>query len=168
MSPVLRQKDVSRFWPKVRKTRTCWLWVAGLFPNGYGQFTLSGNPIGAHRFSWMVANDSSIPSDRQVLHSCDNKACVNPDHLFLGTPLDNMLDKIAKGRGGNSAAILPAKGEDNGNAKLTEEEVRYIRQCGKIGTRHSPGNCGELARQFGVSWNQISMIIRRKNWGWLK
>lgn len=86
-----------RFWSKVDKSGDCWEWTASRFSNGYGQFTFGGYPIGAHRVAFEETK-GLIPTGLVVMHSCDNRGCVNPAHLSLGTPLDNALDKVAKGR----------------------------------------------------------------------
>ncbi len=87
-----------RFWPKVEKTGTCWVWQGATDSHGYGQ--IHEEPRGhsqAHRVSWELAY-GPIPEGLDVLHCCDNPPCVRPTHLFLGTQLDNNLDAINKGR----------------------------------------------------------------------
>ena len=92
------EKVLERFWPKVRKTDECWEWIAGTRgKTGYGSFKIDGEVIDTHRVSWMI-HFGPIPEDKFVLHKCDNRKCVRPDHLFLGTQLDNVRDMISKGR----------------------------------------------------------------------
>ncbi len=116
---------------------------------GYGRaYIESQKSDGAHRVAWMFAN-GSIPEGLWVLHRCDNKICVNPDHLFLGTNQDNIADKVSKGR--------QSKGETHGHAKLSAEEVRSIRERFALGGISQ----ADLAREFGVRSGTISRIITR-------
>ena len=97
-----RKPIAERFWPKVERTADCWLWKGGTSSAGYGQMVIEGKPVRAHRISWELTH-GSIPrwtgfSDLCVLHKCDNKICVNPFHLFLGTQADNMRDRGEKNR----------------------------------------------------------------------
>ena len=88
---------VDRFWSKVNKTDTCWLWVGGKLYTGQGQFSTPNGTVLAHRFSYELIN-GKIPDKIKVLHKCDVSFCVNPDHLFLGTDTDNMQDALYKER----------------------------------------------------------------------
>lgn len=89
-----------RFWAKVKKTDYCWIWQGKATcgkSRKYGQFSIKNKSVEVHRFSWQLAN-GPIPKGMNILHKCDNPICVNPDHLFIGTNLDNIKDKMAKGR----------------------------------------------------------------------
>ena len=88
----------ARFWERFNKTNTCWLWNRPLQQTGYGQIFSEGRPIAAHRLSWQL-HFGAIPEGMSVCHTCDVKHCVNPSHLFLGSPKDNTHDMIKKGRG---------------------------------------------------------------------
>lgn len=119
---------IQRFWDNVDKKGDddCWKWLGRKDRDGYGMisciYTKPTN-IGAHRFSWMVYNKTREYPKQLVLHTCDNPFCVNPHHLFLGTPADNMKDMVKKGRS--------LKGEKQNLAKLTEEHTWYIRLFSK-------------------------------------
>lgn len=130
--------------------------------SGYGRV----NDIYAHRFVWELVN-GPIQAGMHVLHKCDNPPCVNPRHLFLGTPHDNQADKIAKGRANDAAKARP--GKYNGNSKLTDEAVRDIRRrvvIGKAGGHNGcyRGNTRDIAKEYGVSEGLIWAIGRRRVW----
>jgi hypothetical protein len=147
--PPKAKPIAERFWPKVNKTASCWLWAAARNRDGYG--SLGG--VLAHRVSWEVAR-GPVPDGALVLHRCDNRPCVNPDHLFLGTQADNMKDCVAKGRQART------RGETSPRAKLTNEAVRHIRhlvQCGESMAR--------IARAYGVDPSAVSRAVSGKRWG---
>jgi len=141
-----------RLWEKVDKSGPCWLWTAGL-KDGYGQFNPhSRRPITAHRQSWILAH-GSIPAGACVLHHCDVRACVNPDHLFLGTRPDNSADMVAKGRSNI--------GEQHPLSKLTDDSVRAIREM-----YSEPGGMTQqfIADYYGISRSAVGLIVTRKRW----
>ena len=148
---------VSRFWSKVDVVENqCWLWTGKINKEGgYGRLLVNGKYMQAHRYSWTIHN-GDIPSGINVLHNCDITTCVNPSHLFLGTQLDNVHDCLLKGR------HVSPKGEDNGNSKLTTEQVEEIRRMYK-GRVYGMGY-RSIARKFGVSHTLIRYIIIGKLW----
>jgi hypothetical protein len=131
----------------------CWIWTASVAGGGYGQIRLPSqrrNEYG-HRVSWIL-HVGPIPADQQVLHRCDNRLCVNPEHLFLGTQAENMADMVFKGR--------QLFGQRNNGAKLSDGDVRNI-----LASRASPR---WLAWRYGVQINQIYRIIRGDRWGHIR
>ncbi len=139
-----------RFWKRVNKTDTCWLWIGA--KARYGFFSIRVKlTMAAHRFSWELHN-GKIPKGLGVLHKCDVPLCVNPDHLFLGTQKDNSDDMWAKGR----HQIL--KGESHGMAKLTKEQVQEIRASEGLITHRMMGI------KYGVAESCIWGILRGKLW----
>jgi hypothetical protein len=147
MAKQAEDKSLVKFWMKVSRRRNgCWLWLGAINPNGYGATSHEN----AHRVAWRLTN-GEIPHGMCVLHRCDNKQCVNPAHLFLGTPADNSRDMVAKGRS--------VKGERQHLSKLTGEDVRNIRRA--YG-RTDNGN--SLARIYGVSRQTISHIVTNQTW----
>jgi len=142
---------MDRFWAKVdiRGPDECWEWQAGLSKSGYGVFHVSKQQWRAHRFSWFLSY-GPIPIDKRILHSCDNRPCVNLSHLFLGTDADNIFDMMTKGR---------HRAGHHGRRKLTEQQVAEIR------SRRSAGEIGRaLAKEYGITPDQIYRIFREKSW----
>lgn len=131
---------------------SCWLWVGTTNNKGYGQLKINKKNTGAHRVSYMV-HIGPIPEGMFVLHQCDNPACINPYHLFLGTHADNMRDKVQKGR------MHDQRGEHNPKAKITELQARDAHERAAKGERQS-----DIARSYGVTRSAISRIIRGQSW----
>jgi hypothetical protein len=90
--------SVDLFWAKVRRTDGCWEWTGARLHSGYGKLGRKGRTYVAHRFAWELVN-GAIPDGLFACHRCDNRLCVRPDHLFLGTQKDNIADMLSKGRG---------------------------------------------------------------------
>jgi len=122
---------------------------------GYGKVKSNGKAVDVHRALW-VAHNGSIPAGQHVCHRCDNRRCIQPAHLFLGTHSENMLDASAKGRLPNNAT----RGEDSTSAKLTESQVLEIQFLALSGmfTMKAIGD------QFGVSRRTVGQIKRSETW----
>jgi hypothetical protein len=136
--------------------RGCLLWTACTYPFGHGQFRLHGRLVRAHRFAWESVN-GPIPDGLCVLHQCDVPRCVNPAHLFLGTQLDNIADRDAKGRQARQ------QGEACGKSKLTEVQVYSIRSYIADGVLLQY----EIADMFNVTTGAIGHIKTRRTWSHL-
>jgi len=154
MSRRVTPPDV-RFWAKVEKGDGCWAWMATVHLHGYGQFSRGrrDGQVWAHRWAWEFAN-GPIPDGLCVLHHCDNRRCVRPEHLFLGTKAENTADMIAKGR-----QKFHGPGESHPSAKLTWAKVAAIRSSLDEGAsvRH-------LAEQYGVAPGTIRYIRDGETW----
>lgn len=150
MNPPNKPEDL---WGRVSNygdSSRCWEWQ-GSTRRGYGQFRVKNKYWFAHRLAYVLSKGD--PGSLLVCHSCDNKRCCNPDHLWLGTTNDNMADMVTKGRQARSS------GEKNGNSKLTEDQIQQIFELNQLGhTQRS------IADQFDISNQHISRIINGKRW----
>lgn len=149
----LSEKDIERFWKYVNKKSDdeCWEWGLSTDKDGYGRIGVKNKSYLAHRVSRFIHN-GEIPEGLLVCHTCDNPACVNPHHLFVGTNKDNMDDRDKKGRG--------LQGTKNGRHKLTEEQVISVRE------KYVPHvhTLTMLAKEYGVSIPVIHSIVKGLNW----
>jgi len=143
-----------RFWSRVNKGAPdeCWEWQGGQAPGRYGNL---GKHL-AHRLAWVIAN-GPIHRGLYVCHRCDNRICVNPAHLFLGTAKDNMVDCSQKGRTSRHGRGKP--GEGHAMARLKEQDVVAIRSRTANGESQA-----QLAREYSVSPSLIYLIVSRKRW----
>lgn len=150
-----RRPLLERFLKKVRKTKSCWVWIGTLSIYGYGMIWTGKRQTPAHRAAWELFK-GPIPNNLCVLHNCpggDNTDCVNPAHLFLGTKADNNTDRAKKGRNADQ------RGEKNTNAILIADQVISIRRRNSEGVTQR-----RLAIEHGVCFQAINDIVRRKSW----
>ena len=148
----MKRKPIpERFWKNVKRGATdeCWPWVGSKDTKGYGHITIKGRLRIATRVAYFI--DTGEWPSKHVLHRCDNPACVNPSHLFLGTHSDNMKDMAAKGR-------VP-RGENHQYAKLTESSVVEMRKRASNG-----GSRASIASSFNLSLNHCGKVLRRLLW----
>lgn len=165
-SPVAMVKHTGMFRGKTQLERFkmqyrilasgCWEWVGGKDQDGYGSFR--GEHLGqrfmrAHRWSFAYHNNTAIPAGMHVCHKCDNPSCVNPEHLWLGTGLQNQQDKWSKGRGGM------LRGELAPRAVLTEKQVIEILADPRASSR--------IAADYGVAAGTVTSIKKRESWAHL-
>ncbi len=138
----------------------CWLWKGAKHWNGYGGMWPN---VLVHRLAWELAN-GPIPNGMQVLHRCDVRHCVRPEHLFLGAHDDNMADMVEKRRAASGSRNVSVRnpekfqGARNGRAKLTDDAVRAIRALRGRVTQ------AEIARRYGVHLSTIERVLSRKRW----
>ncbi|MDE2098337.1 MAG: hypothetical protein KGL39_13875 [Patescibacteria group bacterium] len=157
------QNDAQTFWNRVKKGSDveCWDWLGwksyGKRGGGYGRVDIFGfSGLYAHRVAYCLANPGRITLDKQdgqlVLHTCDNQACCNPKHLYVGDHAQNMRDKVARGRQHKWGS-----GENSPRAKLTREQVIDMRQ------KHQSGmTVRQLAPLYGMSESGIKQVVYRK------
>lgn len=134
----------------------CLKWIGGVRGKGYGAIRCFGRKESVHRFVFL-AWVSEIPNGMWVLHRCDNPPCCNPDHLFLGTHMDNVRDAQSKNR------LWRSHGELNGFHKLTWNDVKAIRERYKFRSR-SGNSLGSIAKDYGVDKTNIHHIVKFRTW----
>lgn len=135
---------------KTTRDGECWIWTGAKSSYGYGVFRYDGKLVFVHRASYELYR-GPIPEDYCVCHTCDNRLCANPDHLFIGTNLDNIQDRDNKNR--------QARGENNGNVKITGDIAKEILALYSAGLTRT-----EISKQLGVSWDIANRVIKKINW----
>lgn len=129
---------------KLNPSTGCWDWQRSKTPRGYGKLAVQGRLVAAHRHSYSLSKGSIHPGSH-VLHKCDNRSCVNPEHLFLGTHKDNMVDMTTKGR--------------SGKAKISPEQVVIARRLAAQGHQRAV-----IAQMTGISYTNLCYILRGNTW----
>ena len=151
---------VEKFWARVDKSGSCWLWLGAKRPDGYGEMFIrkmkgKSDRVRAHRFSFELAF-GKIPDGLYICHKCDNPSCVRPDHLFAGTQKENIADMWRKGR----QNAWDKKGERNGSAKLTTENAKTVRHLYFAERR----TLSEIGKFFGVANQTIWSVVHQLTW----
>lgn len=152
-----REQSVSRFWKTLvaGKPTECWEWTGNINVYGYGTYSHHG----AHVVSWELNNCRPVPKGQHVCHRCDNRKCVNPWHLFIGTPADNVADCVRKGRHmrGPQPPRPHTRGASHYKCKISDSQT-----LARIARWQSEGlGCRRIARLLGVSWRTVDSAIRR-------
>ena len=153
-SGAARQPVEARFWNRVDKTGDCWEWTGYKQARGYGEMSVDGKRVLAHRVSYKLEH-GDIPDGVSVCHHCDNPSCVRPSHLFIGTQKDNMRDAANKGR----MAGHSNKGSLHGKSKLVESDVCEIRRLHSLGITQTT-----LSKMWNVSPSHVCNIVNRVYW----
>lgn len=156
-----REKLIKKFWSKVniKSEDECWEWTNHILPTGYGQFRIGDKKFRAHRVSWVISR-GSIPKDKLVLHTCDNKKCVNPNHLYIGDHSDNTYDTVLRGTHGRG-----------GTAKFYEGEIWLVRRLNipapKYNNQSTKFSAHIVAKMFKTTtqtilniWNSDSYLCK--------
>jgi len=144
-----------RFWEKVEKTDTCWLWTGSVTKSGgYGQLSIHNRPVRAHRFAYELIV-GPIPEGLRVCHHCDVPRCVRPDHLFLGTAKDNTRDMMAKKR----MRRFPRGDEHPTRTAARRERYETVVRLHGEGMTNA-----QIARQVGLTDTAVGHMVNGKTW----
>lgn len=143
-----------RFWSNVQKGEGCWEWQRGLDRHGYGRTSYQAKDVLAHRLAWLLTH-GPVPEGLYVCHHCDNRRCVRPDHLFLGTQKDNLDDARDKGR---PLSSLKA-GSLHHKTKVTEAVASEIKAA-----RTSGETAKSIARRLGLGYRTVTRVLHDEHW----
>jgi hypothetical protein len=152
----LSDGDIARFWSLVTKGDVCWNWSRKVDAEGYGRFRVGGKQHRTHRIAWAIKTGSLPEQGIYVLHRCDNRMCVRPDHLFAGTHLDNIADMLSRGRGSKPPRHV---GDGHPQAKITGATVAALRERVRSGESQRA-----LAIEFHLSESTVSSIVLGRTW----
>lgn len=144
-NPIVRLKQFSEL-----KKSGCIEWNGEIINNGYGRLSINRKKTLAHRYSYEISK-GKIPERMMVLHKCDNRKCINPDHLYLGDAKINAQDMKNRNR-------INRKGEFNSQSKLTEDKVRQIRVLSKL------IKINDIAKIYNVSYSVVRNVIKNITW----
>jgi len=169
--PQFPPKEEGKFWSKIdrRSDSECWLWQGNRYHNGYGQHIACGRTMRAHRIAFLLGHGID-PAPFLVCHTCDQRLCCNPKHLWLGTAVQNSRDAVAKGRMAHGDDHYLRRypelrhGRRNGAAKLTEADVIEIRRLYATGDWLQR----EIGAKFGLRAGYVCLIVNRKLWAHVK
>lgn len=152
---MISVETAAKFWERVdiKTSQECWKWKKNIIKNGYGQWAINRRKVSVHRLSFAITNDIDLKEIQDcILHHCDNRSCVNPNHLYNGTLSQNSLDREARNRSNRPL------GEKHYRAKLTAVKVLEIRELVKEKSKK------ELAVMYNVHEEQIRRIALRQSW----
>lgn len=154
---MLEGNIYERFGSKVcvNEETGCWEWQGHLEAAGYGIIRVDGRPTKAHRLAWMLGNNKPIPEGKHVCHTCDNRSCVNPAHLFVGSHQDNMGDRAQKTK--------KRKGKTRELNTLRKAEILEIRAASNRGLSFL-----EIAQKYKITPSEVHVIVERDDWPWLQ
>lgn len=146
-------KEVKIIHPQTDETFVCWEWQRYVTKWGYGQVQVNGRLEGAHRYAWMLSTGKSIPNKMNVLHKCDNRRCINPDHLMIGTQSENIKQAVQRGR------FIPPifSGENHPAAMVTDKQRSAIRDI----YFNKKLNQREISELCGIRQTTVSYIVRQ-------